>query len=53
MKKRPKIYWYARTNEIKCMGPYKSEIEAWNSLRGFDGFPVKDAVVWCTTDTYK
>lgn len=47
-----KINWYSGTDDIKYMGPFKSQLEAWDALKGLEGFPVKGSKVWCTTDTY-
>lgn len=45
-----KIYWYARGGLVKWMGPYKSQLKAWEALNGLDGLPVEDCVVWCTKE---
>lgn len=42
------IYWYAASNCIAWMGPYASQIEAWDATIGLDGLPVQGARVWCT-----
>ena len=44
---KKKIVWYSRGRDIKRMGPYKSQLEACNSLRTTKGFPIEDAFVWC------
>lgn len=43
---RKKVVWYARASLIKRMGPYPTQLAAWQALRGKDGDPVREAVVW-------
>jgi hypothetical protein len=50
---KQKKYWYARSEWIIYMGPYKSELEAWKATIGLDGLPAKDAAVWCTDKKLK
>ncbi len=47
-----RINWYASAPFIKWMGPYESQLEAWEAIRGLDGLPVDEGRVWCTFDTY-
>jgi hypothetical protein len=47
--KRPLVY-FARGEGIKKMGPYTSELRAWQALRGHDGLPVEGATVWPEED---
>lgn len=49
---KKKINWYAGSEHIKWMGPYKSQLEAWEAVKGLDGLPVPGFRVWCTADTY-
>jgi hypothetical protein len=32
-KKTEKVRWWAATDEIKSMGPFRSQLEAWEALR--------------------
>jgi hypothetical protein len=41
------VDWYGRGGDIKRMGPFLTELQAWEALRGLDGEPVEGAAVWC------
>jgi hypothetical protein len=41
------LIWFACAPEIKKMGPYASQVEAWSALMGLDGIPVSGSNVWC------
>lgn len=40
------ICYYGRAENIKSMGPFDSELEAWEHLCGLNGLPVAGATVW-------
>ncbi len=42
-----KVIWYARTDEILRMGPYRTMLKACAAVMGADGYPVKGSYVWC------
>lgn len=44
--KEPEVHWFARGGGIKRMGPFPSQLQAWEALRKVDGEPVEDAQVW-------
>ena len=43
-----KVEWFARCLAIglKRSGPYKTQLEAWQAMRGLDGEPVPSSEVW-------
>lgn len=46
--KANKIFWYARARDIKYMGPFTTQLDAFRATIGLDGLPVEGAFVWCT-----
>ena len=40
------VDWYARARFIKRMGPYKSQLKAWQAVMSVDGTPAPEAAVW-------
>jgi hypothetical protein len=50
-KKTPEIKWYASSDLIRWMGPFDTQLEAWESMMraGGDNIPVNGARVWCST----
>jgi hypothetical protein len=45
MAKDVRVQYFARCEGIKRMGPFDSDLAAWQAMRGHDGEPVKGAVV--------
>jgi hypothetical protein len=41
-----KVVYYARCEGIRRMGPYPTELRAWQALKSLSGDPVKGAIVW-------
>lgn len=46
LRKMNAAVWFARTSEIKRMGPYPDQVAASAALIGLDGHPVDGAYVW-------
>lgn len=40
------VAWFARGAGIKRIGPFSTELEAWEALQGTDGEPIEAATVW-------
>lgn len=47
--KPKKCHWFAGSKEILRMGPYPSQVAAWEALRAADSarVHVRGAYVWC------
>jgi hypothetical protein len=43
---RTRVQYFARGGNIKRMGPFDTEIEAWEALKTHDGEPISGATVW-------
>lgn len=43
-------HYLARAKDIKYMGPYETEREAWAAVMGHDGLPAEGALVWPVTE---
>jgi len=50
VKKKPKILWFARAGDISRMGPYPTQLRACEGVKGHDGNPVPDALIWCESE---
>jgi hypothetical protein len=50
-KKAPKIKWWASSDLIRYMGPFDTQLEAWEAMMSSEGdnLPVKGTRVWCST----
>ncbi len=40
------IHYFARCQGIVRMGPFTTELMAWEAIRWLDGLPVPEATVW-------
>jgi len=43
---KKEVQYFARCELIRRMGPFDSELAAWQAIRGLDGNPAKGAIVW-------
>ena len=43
---KKEVRYFARCELIRRMGPFDSELAAWQAIRSLDGEPAKGAIVW-------